>query len=71
MELPHRHPIALIDEHTILSDEEIEAYETYKYDMNEQKPGFPIMEIDDFLRMELGSARAGVQAGGLPGILGV
>ena len=25
MELPHRHPIALIDEHTILSDEEIEA----------------------------------------------
>ena len=32
------------------SDEEIEAYENYKYDMNEQKPGFPIMEIDDFLR---------------------
>jgi hypothetical protein len=32
------------------TDEEIEAYENYKYDMNEQKPGFPIMEIDDFLR---------------------
>ena len=32
------------------SEEEIEAYENYKYDMNEQKPGFPIMEIDDFLR---------------------
>ena len=46
-------------------------YEQYKYDMNEQRPGMPIMEIDDFLRMELGQARAGVQAGGLPGILGV
>ena len=32
------------------TDEEIEAYENYKYDMNEQKPGFPIMEIDDFLK---------------------
>ena len=53
------------------SDEEIEMYENYKYDMNEQRPGMPIMEIDDYLRMELGSARAGVQAGGLPGILGV
>ena len=53
------------------SDDEIEMYEQYKYDMNEQRPGMPIMEIDDFLRMELGSARAGVQAGGLPGILGV
>ena len=51
--------------------EEIEMYEQYKYDMNEQRPGMPIMEIDDFLRMELGSARAGVQAGGLPGLLGV
>ena len=51
--------------------EEIEMYEQYKYDMNEQRPGMPIMEIDDFLRMELGQARAGVQAGGLPGILGV
>ena len=49
----------------------IEAYEQYKYDMNEQRPGMPIMEIDDFLRMELGSARAGVAAGGLPSILGV
>ena len=53
------------------SDDEIEMYEQYKYDMNEQRPGMPIMEIDDFLRMELGSSRAGVQAGGLPGILGV
>ena len=51
--------------------EEIDMYEQYKYDMNEQKPGFPIMEIDDFLRMESDSARAGVQAGGLAGILGV
>ena len=53
------------------SDDEIQMYEQYKYDMNEQRPGMPIMEIDDFLRMELGQARAGVQAGGLPGILGV
>ena len=53
------------------SDDEIQMYEQYKYDMNEQRPGFPIMEIDDFLRMEYGQARAGVQAGGLPGILGV
>jgi hypothetical protein len=53
------------------SDDEIEMYENYKYDMNEQRPGMPIMEIDDFLRMEYGQARAGVQAGGLPGILGV
>ena len=53
------------------SDDELEMYEQYKYDMNEQRPGMPIMEIDDFLRMELGSARAGVQAGGLPGLLGV
>ena len=53
------------------SDEEIEMYEQYKYDMNEQRPGMPIMEIDDFLRMEYGQSRAGVQAGGLPGILGV
>jgi hypothetical protein len=51
--------------------EEIEMYEQYKYDMNEQKPGMPIMEIDDFLRLELGQARAGVAAGGLPAILGV
>jgi len=32
----------------------IEMYEQYKYDMNEQRPGMPIMEIDDFIRMELG-----------------
>jgi|TARA_A100000171_G_scaffold34125_1_gene32536 hypothetical protein len=53
------------------TDDEIMMYEQYKYDMNEQRPGMPIMEIDDFLRMELGSARMGVRAGGLPGILGV
>ena len=32
----------------------IEAYEQYKFDMNEQRPGMPVMEIDDFIRMELG-----------------
>ena len=53
------------------TDDELDMYEQYKYDMNEQRPGMPIMEIDDFLRMELGGARMGVQAGGLPGILGV
>ena len=53
------------------SDDEIEAYENYKYNMNEQKPGFPVMEIDDFLEMEYGQDRAGVAAGGLPAILGV
>ena len=53
------------------SDEEIEMYENYKYNMNEQMPGFPIMEIDEFLRMEEGQGRLGVRAGGLPGILGV
>jgi hypothetical protein len=53
------------------SAEEIEMYENYKYDMNEQRPGMPIMEIDDFLRMEYGQARADVAAGGLPAILGV
>jgi hypothetical protein len=51
--------------------EEIEMYEQYKYDMNEQRPGMPIMEIDEFLRLELGQARADVAAGGLPAILGV
>ena len=53
------------------SQDDLDAYENYKYNMNEQMPGFPIMEIDDFLRMEEGEARAGVAAGGLPGILGV
>ena len=51
--------------------EEIEMYEQYKYDMNEQRPGMPIIDIDEFLRLELGQARAGVAAGGLPAILGV
>ena len=53
------------------SADEIEMYENYKYDMNEQRPGMPIMEIDDFLRMEYGQARVDVAGGGLPAILGV
>tara|TARA_B100001939_G_scaffold149974_1_gene129688 strand:- start:181 stop:735 length:555 start_codon:yes stop_codon:yes gene_type:complete len=53
------------------SDEEIEMYENYKYNMNEQMPGMPIMEIDDFLRLEYGQARVDVASGGLPAILGV
>ena len=32
----------------------IEEYEQYKFEMNEQRPGMPIMEIDEFIRMELG-----------------
>ena len=51
--------------------EEIEMYEQYKYDMNEQRPGMPIIDIDEFLRLEMGQARADVAAGGLPAILGV
>jgi len=53
------------------TDDELEMYENYKYNMNEQMPGMPIIDIDEFLRMEYGAARAGVAAGGLPGILGV
>ena len=53
------------------SPEEIEMYEQYKYDMNEQRPGMPIIDIDEFLRLEYGQARADVAAGGLPAILGV
>ena len=53
------------------SPDEIQMYEQYKYDMNEQRPGMPIMEIDEFLRLEYGQARADVAAGGLPAILGV
>ena len=51
--------------------EEIEMYENYKYNMNEQMPGMPILDIDEFLRLEYGQARADVAAGGLPSILGV
>ena len=47
------------------SDDEIEMYENYKYNMNEQMPGFPVMEIDDFLRMEYGQGRLGVAKGGV------
>ena len=50
---------------------EIEMYEQYKYDMQEQRPGMPIIDIDEFLRLEMGQARADVAAGGLPAILGV
>ena len=32
----------------------IEEYEQYKFEMNEQRPGMPIMEIDDFIRMQIG-----------------
>ena len=32
----------------------IEEYEQYKFDMNEQRPGMPIMEIDEFIRMQMG-----------------
>ena len=46
------------------SDEEIEMYENYKYNMNEQMPGMPIIDIDEFLRMEYGQARMGVARGG-------
>ena len=53
------------------SDDEIEMYENYKYNMNEQMPGMPIIDIDEFLRMEYGQARAEVASGGLPSILGV
>ena len=38
------------------SPEEIEMYEQYKYDMNEQRPGMPIIDIDEFLRLEYGSS---------------
>ncbi len=51
--------------------EEIEMYENYKYNMNEQMPGMPILDIDEFLRLEYGQARAEAAAGGLPAILGV
>ena len=53
------------------TSDEIDMYEQYRYDMNEQRPGMPIMEIDDFLKMEYGQARAEVASGGLPSILGV
>jgi hypothetical protein len=50
--------------------EEIEMYENYKYEMNENRPGMPIMEIDDFLRLERGQASVDLARGGLAGILG-
>ena len=47
----------------------VDEYEKYKFDMNEQKPGFPIMEIDEFIQMQK-EPKMGA-AGGLSGILGV
>jgi hypothetical protein len=38
----------------------VEAYEQYKYDMGEQRPGMPIMEIDEFIRMYVGSDQAAI-----------
>ena len=35
----------------------IEEYEQYKFEMNEQRPGMPIMEIDEFIRMQMGEDR--------------
>ena len=49
------------------STDEIEMYEQYKYDMNEQRPECQ-HDIDEFLRLEYGQARADVAAGGLPAI---
>ena len=46
----------------------VEEYERYKFDMNEQKPGFPVMEIDEFIQMQQ-EPKMGA-AGGLSGILG-
>ena len=46
------------------SDDEIEMYENYKYNMQEQRPGMPLIDIDEFLRMEYGAARLGVAKGG-------
>ena len=40
------------------SDEDMEAYENYKYEMNEQRPGMPIMEIDEFLKFDKSSVSA-------------
>ena len=51
--------------------EEIEMFENYKYNMQEQMPGMPIIDIDEFLRLEYGQARVDVAGGGLPAILGV
>mgnify|MGYP003117245388 CR=1 FL=1 len=31
----------------------VDEYEKYKYEMQEQRPGMPIMTIDEFIRMEM------------------
>ena len=38
--------------------DDIDAYENYKYEMNEQRPGMPIMEIDEFLKFDKSSVSA-------------
>jgi hypothetical protein len=40
-------------------EEDIKAYEQYKYDMEEQRPGMPIMDIDEFLRTERSTVAKG------------
>ena len=35
------------------SDEEIEMYENYKYNMQEQRPGMPLIDIDEFLEWNM------------------
>ena len=53
------------------SQDELNEYENYRYNMNEQMPGMPIMDIDEFLRLERGQASVDLARGGLAGILGV
>ena len=38
--------------------EDLDAYENYKYEMNEQRPGMPIMEIDEFLKFDKSTVSA-------------
>ena len=38
--------------------DDIDAYENYKYEMNEQRPGMPIMEIDEFLKFDKSTVSA-------------
>jgi hypothetical protein len=41
------------------TQEELEAYEQYKYDMEEQRPGMPIIDIDTFIKMERSTMNEG------------
>ncbi len=38
--------------------DDLDAYENYKYEMNEQRPGMPIMEIDEFLKFDKSTVSA-------------